>query len=117
MSSGPTHRPSVMHRVAAARGHVAALADDRAEHHVGMAADIFGAGLDRQVDALVERAEVERASPRCCPSAPAAPLACAAAAIAGTSWISNDSEPGDSTNTARVFGRISAAIPPPISGS
>src|SRR5262245_51246165 len=34
-----------------------------AEHHVGMAADIFGASLDRQVDALVEGVEVERTGP------------------------------------------------------
>src|ERR1700757_5016302 len=31
-----------------------------AEHDIGMAADIFGAGLDRQVDALVEGGEIER---------------------------------------------------------
>ena len=46
-----------------------------------------------------------------------APAAWAAAAIAGTSCTSNESEPGASTNTARVFGRISAAMPPPIIGS
>ena len=46
-----------------------------------------------------------------------APPAWAAAAIAGTSCISNESEPGASTNTARVFGCISAAMPEPISGS
>src|SRR5262245_12914486 len=34
-----------------------------AEHHVGMAADIFGGGLDRQIDALVEGVEVERTRP------------------------------------------------------
>ena len=41
----------------------------------------------------------------------------AAAAMAGMSWISNESEPGASTNTARVLGWISASMPPPISGS
>ena len=46
-----------------------------------------------------------------------APLAWAAAAIAGMSCISNESEPGASTKTARVFGCISAAMPAPISGS
>ena len=43
-----------------------------------------------------------------------APRACAAAAMAGMSCTSSDCEPGDSTNTALVLGRISAAIPAPI---
>ncbi len=30
-----------------------------AEHDVGVAADIFGAGLDRDVDAFLERLEIE----------------------------------------------------------
>ena len=34
-----------------------------AEHDVGVAADIFGAGLDRQVDAFVEGAEIQRRAP------------------------------------------------------
>ena len=42
--------------------------------------------------------------------------ACATSAIAGTSWISNDCEPGDSVNIALVFGLISASIPAPILG-
>ena len=42
---------------------VAAVGRNRAEHHVGMAADIFGAGLDGEIDAVVERTEVERARP------------------------------------------------------
>jgi len=46
-----------------------------------------------------------------------APRACAAAAIAGTSWTSNESDPGDSTNTTLVAGRISRSMPPPINGS
>ena len=46
-----------------------------------------------------------------------APRACATAAIAGTSWISRVCEPGDSVSTALVFGRISASMPAPISGS
>ena len=40
-----------------------AIGRDRAEHHVGMAAEIFGAGLDRQIDAVIERAEIERRRP------------------------------------------------------
>ena len=35
----------------------------RADHDVGMAAEIFGAGMDREVDAEIERAEIERARP------------------------------------------------------
>ena len=46
-----------------------------------------------------------------------APCACAAAAIAGMSWTSSVSEPGDSVNTTLVLGRISAAMPAPIVGS
>ena len=87
-----------------------------AEHQVGMAADIFGRGLDREIHALLQGAEIERARPGVVHQHHGA-AACAAAAIAGTSWISNDSEPGASTNTARVLGCISAAMPPPISGS
>ena len=36
---------------------------DRAQHHVGVAAEIFGGGMDGQVDAVVERPEVERRRP------------------------------------------------------
>jgi hypothetical protein len=43
--------------------------------------------------------------------------ACATAAIAGMSCISNESEPGASVNTARVFGLNSCAISAPTSGS
>src|SRR5688572_31091402 len=45
-----------------------------------------------------------------------APCACATAAIAGMSCISNVSEPGASQNTTRVLGFISAATPEPTSG-
>ena len=38
-------------------------------------------------------------------------------AMAGTSCTSNVSEPGDSRNTRRVFGRMSASMPAPASGS
>ena len=41
-----------------------AVRGDGAEHEVGVPADVFRAGLDREVDALVERAEIERARPR-----------------------------------------------------
>ncbi len=46
-----------------------------------------------------------------------APRACATSAIAGTSWISNVSEPGDSVSTALVFGRMRASMPAPMAGS
>ena len=104
MSSGPTQRPMRVDRVLAARWPGRLVGRDRAEHQVGMAADIFGAGLDREIDALLQRAGNRAASPRCCPSAPARPCACATAAIAGMSCISKVSEPGASVNTARVFG-------------
>jgi len=45
------------------------------------------------------------------------PRACAAAAMAGRSWTSKESDPGDSTYTTLVFARISRTMPPPISGS
>ena len=45
------------------------------------------------------------------------PAARAAWAMAGTSWTSNVNEPGDSTNTMRVFGRMRAAISAPMAGS
>ncbi len=40
----------------------------------------------------------------------------AAAAMAGTSWISKVCEPGDSTYTTRVVSRINGAMPAPTSG-
>lgn len=45
------------------------------------------------------------------------PRACIASAMAGTSCISKVCEPGASTSTARVFSRISPAMPAPITGS
>src|SRR3546814_4961861 len=36
---------------------------DRADHHVRMAHDIFGAGEDRDVDAMRQRREIERRRP------------------------------------------------------
>ena len=36
---------------------------DGAEHHVGVSADIFGAGLNDEVDAMVERTEKKRGGP------------------------------------------------------
>ena len=70
-----------------------------------------------EIDAVVERAEIERRRPGIVHQHAARPCACAASAMAGMSCISKLSEPGDSVNTTRVFGRISAAMPPPISGS
>ena len=52
-----------MHGVARAAARSPGIGRHAAEHHVGMAADIFGAGLDRQVDALLEGAEIERGRP------------------------------------------------------
>ena len=46
-----------------------------------------------------------------------APCACAIAAIAGMSWISRVSEPGDSTYTTLVLGRMNAAMDWPQPGS
>ena len=82
-----------------------------------MAADILGAGLDREVDAFLEARGNRAGVAQVLSMSTTAPPAWAAAAIAGTSCISKESEPGDSTKTARVFGCISAAMPPPISGS
>ena len=45
------------------------------------------------------------------------PRSRATATIAGTSWTSNVSEPGDSRKIARVFGRTRAAISEPMTGS
>ena len=36
---------------------------DGAEHDVGVAADIFGAGLDDEIDTMIERPEIERRRP------------------------------------------------------
>ena len=36
---------------------------DGAEHQVGMSADIFSAGLDDEIDAVIERPEIERRRP------------------------------------------------------
>ncbi len=46
-----------------------------------------------------------------------APRRCATAAIAGMSCTQKVSDPGDSVNTTRVFGRNSRSIPAPSSGS
>ncbi len=46
-----------------------------------------------------------------------APRAWATAAIAGMSCTSKVSDPGDSVNTTRVFGRKSRSIAAPASGS
>ncbi|MDT4880162.1 hypothetical protein FQZ97_1158910 [compost metagenome] len=55
--------------------------------------------------------------PQVLSSITSAPWAWATAAMAGTSCTSKVREPGDSRNTTRVLGRISAAMPSPICGS
>ena len=42
---------------------IAFVGRDIAQHHIGMAADIFGGGLDRQVHAMLEGLEVQRRCP------------------------------------------------------
>lgn len=49
--------------------------------------------------------------------ATSAPRAWAATAIAGMSWTSNVSDPGDSVQTRRVRGPMSDEMPGPMSGS
>jgi len=44
-------------------GHVVRLADMVPSIQVGMAADIFAAGLDREVDALLQWLKIERTCP------------------------------------------------------
>ena len=61
--------------------------------------------------------EIERASPRYCPSAPARPCRARPRRSPGCPASRRISEPGASTNTARVFGCISVAMSAPISGS
>ena len=59
---GPFAQPGEAHGILEVRDR-RRIGRDGAEHHVGMAADIFGAGLDREIDAVVERAEIERRRP------------------------------------------------------
>src|SRR5436190_1747848 len=56
---GADAEPHRAHRVMQARP-LRLTGRDRAQHRVGMATDIFGAGLDREVDALGKRAEIKR---------------------------------------------------------
>ena len=81
-----------------------------------MAADIFGAGLDRQVDAFFQRLEIERARPGVVHQHQRAVLVRDRGDGRDVLHL-EVSEPGASVNTARVFGCISAAMPAPISGS
>ncbi|MNP55758.1 hypothetical protein D3C76_1504270 [compost metagenome] len=55
--------------------------------------------------------------PQVLSSITSAPWAWATSAMLGTSCTSKVREPGDSRKTTRVLGRISSAMPPPISGS
>jgi hypothetical protein len=82
-----------------------------------MAAEIFGAGVQRDVGTVGDPAGIPSGVAQVLSISTSAPCACAAAAIAGTSWTSNESDPGDSTNTTLVAGRISRSMPPPINGS
>ena len=54
--------PSVM-KVSCSFSQQAVVGRDGAEQHVGMAGRIFRRGVDRDVDAMVERAEIERRRP------------------------------------------------------
>jgi hypothetical protein len=81
-----------------------------------VAADIFGGGLQADVDALFEGTMIKRRR-QVLSSMTSAPRAWAAAAMAGMSGISKDCDPGASTSTARVFCLNSRSIPRPISGS
>ena len=74
-------------------GRSALVGGDGAQHRVGMADDVLGRGLDRDVDAVRERLEVERARPGVVHHHQGA-AACAAAAMAGMSCTSNVCEPG-----------------------
>ena len=60
-----------------------------------MAGEIFGARFDRHVDA-VSMGEKKSGVAQVLSMMTQAPRACATSAIAGTSWISNVCEPGDS---------------------
>ena len=77
----------------------------------------FVAAISDDVDAVAERVEEERRRPGVVQDDGDVLGACAAAAMAGTSWISKVSEPGLSRNTARVLGLNRLAMPAPINGS
>ena len=96
MSSGPTQSP-IENTVSIELRPALGIGGDHAEHQVGMPADIFAAGLDREVDAFFQRAEIERARPGIVHQHDRAARRARPLAIAGTSCTSNDSEPGDST--------------------
>ena len=102
------HKAPGRHGPGAAGAAWLSLARDIAQHHIGMAADIFGGRLDGEIDAMLERLERTAASPRYCPSAPrrrpAIVVGMRALAMAGISWTSKVSEPGLSQNTALVLG-------------
>jgi len=51
-----------LHRVAQA-ARVLLVCGDDAQHDVGVSADVFRAGLDREIDALGERRKIQRARP------------------------------------------------------
>ena len=92
------------------------IGNDQSQQHVGVAAEVLGRRMHRDVDAVLERAE-ENGVAHVLSSTTFAPRACATAAMAGTSCTSNVSDPGDSVNTMRVFGWNSRSIAAPASGS
>ena len=44
-------------------GGMTRIGRDRSQHHIGMAADIFGGGLDGEIDAMLQRLEEQRRRP------------------------------------------------------
>jgi len=80
----------------------------RADIHIGMAAQIFGAGLDGEIHAMAMGVEHSGVA-QVLSIKTLAPFAWAAREMAGMSWISKVSEPGLSQNTALVLGLSSGA--------
>ena len=115
-SSGPAglaeHAPGPLQPlgIGLGRGH-------RAEHQIGMAADIFGAGEDREIDAGRDRREEERRRPGIVEQGDEAPRLRRRADRRARPAPRSVCVPGLSMKTARVFSPISAAMPAPISGS
>ena len=87
-----------------------------AHHGIGMTADVLGAGVDDDVDAVLQRFEVQGVA-QVLSIIVSTPRPRATPAIAGTSWTSKVSEPGDSRKITLVFGRTRRSMSAPISGS
>ena len=86
-------------------------------HHVGVTPNVFGGGLNRKIDAVVERLKEEWRRPGIVEKHARAMGECAMVEIAGTSCTSKVSEPGLSQYISLVFGRMSRSISAPTSGS